>query len=62
MNNDKLNPGQIGQDRAIQDPNDALKKSQGTYDDAASRLSEAQRFPVGPMGPAPSPFKGTQNG
>lgn len=42
-----------------QDPNEIIKKQGGTYDDAASRLSEAQRFPVGPMANEPKPFKGT---
>lgn len=48
----------IGQDRPIQDPEQALQQSEGQYSDAADKLSDDQRWPSGimPKAPDPSPF------
>ncbi len=59
MEKEPFNIGSVGPD---QDPNEIVRKKTGTYDDPASRLSEAQRFPIGPMANPKSPFKGATGG
>jgi hypothetical protein len=51
-----VNADQVGAERTYQDPNDAVKKSTGTYDDPASRLSETERLPNLPKVETPNPF------
>lgn len=49
----------IGQDKSIQDPADAIRQQTGTYSDAVERLSEADKLPINsmPKGPDPMPFQ-----
>lgn len=48
----------IGQEKAIQNPEDALRQEQGVYDDAAQKLPVTEKLPISqmPMGPDPKPF------
>lgn len=44
------------------DPQKAVESKFGKYDDAASRLSDADKFPNLKEGPQPSPFKSLRDG
>jgi hypothetical protein len=43
-------------------PQKLLESKFGTYDDAASRLSDTDKFPNTKEGPQPSPFKSLRDG
>lgn len=47
----------VGADKSVQNPQKAIEQAQGTYKDAASELSDGDRFPNMTEGPQPSPFK-----
>lgn len=49
---------QIGQGRAYQDPQDAIRSVTGEYHDQASEMTLEQKLPFAsfPMAPAPMPF------
>jgi hypothetical protein len=53
-----MDAGNIGQDRAIQDPEDALKKSEGVYEDVGLKVPVDQKLFIKqlPQGPSPQPF------
>lgn len=36
-------------------PQDMIESAEGKYDDAASRMTDEQRFPMLPKGPDPKP-------
>jgi hypothetical protein len=52
----KPDASNIGQERAIQDPADAVKREGGVYEDAAAKLPQAQTIDHMPKGTDPSPF------
>ena len=56
MNNDNIKVDSIGSDRAIQNPQDAIEKATGKYNDVVPSIPDAQRLLILPQAPAPSPF------
>lgn len=52
MNDQILKPASISESN----PQEAIDKATGKYDDAASRLSDEQRLPMLPQAPDPQPF------
>lgn len=46
----------IGQDRTIQDPQDAIQRAGGTYQDPVERVSQQQLIDYMPHAPDPNPF------
>jgi hypothetical protein len=58
--NDLLGADKIGQDK-IQNPDEYLRRTQGTYDDAVNSLGENQRYPMTPRPPEKSPFGSLSN-
>ena len=57
----KPDTASIGQDRAIQNPADAMP---GTYTDAVNTMPEGERLPINamPQAPDPDPFTVTGGG
>ncbi len=53
----------IGQDKSIQNPDDAVKQEQGTYENPALKTSEADKYGYAqvPFGPGPNPFGGMKS-
>lgn len=47
----------IGSDKAVQNPQQAVESAFGTYADPAGKLSDGDRFPNTSPGPDPKPFK-----
>ena len=58
----KPDANNIGADRAVQDPQDAIKQAGGTYKDTAEGMSEAEKIDFLPKGPDPAPFTLTGGG
>jgi len=50
----------VGSDKAIQNPQEAIVRKTGMYHDRAAELADAEKLPLNqlPMAPAPTPFKG----
>ncbi len=60
MSTKPQNPGNIGQDKAVQDPEDAVKQEGGLYHDAVMDMSVEQRQGLdatNPQAPDPQPFQ-----
>ncbi len=53
------NTSNIGSDKAIQDPQDAIRRETGDYHDKACDIPESEKLPMGavPMAPEKTPFR-----
>lgn len=58
-----MDTSNIGQDKAIQNPEDALKQEQGTYSDPGATAPVDQKWPIKqlPQAPGPQPFGNLSN-
>lgn len=58
MPKDIIDAANIGQDKAIQNPQDAIRAASGVYEDAALKVAEDDRFPTKqlPQVNCPVPF------
>lgn len=54
----KVDLSNVGQDKAVQDPDDAVKRACGTYRDAATAMPESEKIDYMPTAPDPQPFVG----
>jgi hypothetical protein len=57
-----IDPKTIGQDQAVQDPQDAIEAAEGKYEDAAEKLSPTEKIDYMPKAPDPKPFTVTGGG
>jgi len=47
----------VGQDRPVQNPQEALERGAGTYKDEVQDMGLDKTLPILPAAPAPSPFR-----
>jgi hypothetical protein len=52
----KINIGGIGQDKATQDPQDAIEKAEGKYKDPVEAIPQSEKIAYMPDAPNPKPF------
>lgn len=51
-----IDPNSIGQDRAVQDPQDAINAATGVYKDSAAALPQTETIDYMPKVELPTPF------
>jgi hypothetical protein len=47
----------IGQDKPVQNPQDAVEQAGGKYEDAAGKAAQTDTLDYMPKGPDPKPYK-----